>query len=515
MARQGAADEELQRRTEIVIPYIEYEWWMLSWEDNSIVCQVLADHEGMPTSDELYIYCGEDLYEDWYETEACEEAETAQGDISTCEGYYLHQIASETLTKTVTVDLPLPEAFISIEGCTPTPPENICQEIPQLHITGEEPLPNEVIVAIEGEYNTIPFRCDSSECLVPMRPTTLDGTTVTFWAESSYGDTSPQYSALVRVVDTGVTDVAGEGGWYIDLMSTQWHATDSNSCAQSWGAFPPVGSPPEWLSTPGDSRLLASDEPFTFLAGRLITSGIVDALDCPGGGLDELGYANTCGLEHSREDVEHWQNRFDARIVEVAMDTGIPAQLMKNLFAKESQFWPGAFKNEIDEFGLGQLTEIGADTVLLWNTEFFSQFCPLVLDVESCAIGYANLEEDDQKMLRGALALDAAASCEDCPLGIDLTQADFTISIFAETLQANCEQIGQIVTNATGVTPGEASNYNDLWRLTLANYHAGPGCISNAVNDLPNSLALDWTNLAPLIEDECPGTVEYVDSIAN
>ncbi len=510
---QSAADEQIKRRTEIVVPYVEYEWWMLRWEDNAIACRIFADHEGKPNSDEFLIYCGKNLYEDWYETQPCKELKDGGGNTSLCDGFYLHQIASEVLTKTVTVDLPLPEAFISIDGCTPTPPENICPEIPNLLITAEEPLPNERIVAIEGEYNKIPFRCESSECLIPMRPTVLEGATVTFWAESSFGDKTYDYSALVRVVDSGVTNVEDEGGWHIDLMSSQMTSDLSNSCAQIWGAFPPVGPPPDWLSTPGDTRLLASDQPFTFLAGRLISAGIVDALDCPSGGIDGNGYANTCGLDKAREDVEHWQNRFDAQIIDVALETGIPAQLMKNLFAKESQFWPGAFTNNIEEFGLGQLTEIGADTVLLWNREFFTQFCPFVLDAESCAKGYANLDEEDQKMLRGALALDASASCEDCPLGIDLTQADFSINIFAQTLHANCKQVSQLVTNESGKTPGEVSNYEDLWRLTLANYHSGPGCLSEAIDSVPSSLRLNWNNIAPQLEDECPGTVEYVEEI--
>jgi len=35
-----------------------------------------------------------------------------------------------------------------------------------------------------------------------------------------------------------------------------------------------------------------------------------------------------------------------------------------------------------------------------------------------------------------------SAACPDCPLGIDLRQANYSISIFARSLLANCEQVG-------------------------------------------------------------------------
>ena len=65
----------------------------------------------------------------------------------------------------------------------------------------------------------------------------------------------------------------------------------------------------------------------------------------------------TCGMEAARGAVTAWQNQFDGIILNVAKDTGVPAHLLKNLFAIESQFWPGrSLRNDI---GLGQLTEKG------------------------------------------------------------------------------------------------------------------------------------------------------------
>jgi hypothetical protein len=202
----------------------------------------------------------------------------------------------------------------------------------------------------------------------------------------------------------------------------------------------------------------------------------------------------------------------------VARETGVPGQLMKNLFAQESQFWPGAFKDP-KEFGLGQLTENGAETVLLWNPDFYEQFCPLVLDETACQKGYLFLEQADQATLRGALALQAKSDCQDCPEGIDLSNADFSVKLFAQTLLANCEQVAQIVYNGTGKIAGEVSDYESLWRLTLANYHAGAGCISFAVytawskRDTNDPDPIRWETVSTYLTQPCQGVISYVEKI--
>ncbi len=506
-----ASATPLIRQTEIIVPFTEYEWWLVRWSSNTPVCQIFVDHEGLPTQSEVYVYCGSTLYEEWLDTIACEPA--LEGDNpSSCPGLYLQQVASEPKEKIVMVDLPLPEVWISIVGCTPLPTDNRCQELPSLLITATEPLPNERITFVQGTYNGIPFFCEGDTCEVPLRPTPEEGVEITFWADSSFGDTSRRYTALVRVIDAGVSSGPGSGGWFVDVMSDRWEGPQAMGCGPVWGSFPPIGNLPSWLDSPEWPELLSSDAPYMYLAGRLIYQGIVDARDCPNGGLEANGYANTCGLERARPEVSTWQNRFDEQIVSVAQDTGIPAQLMKNLFAQESQFWPGVF-NQAEEFGLGQLTELGADTVLLWNTSFYNQFCPLVLNKDVCSAGYTSLSQENQATLRGALTIKVNAECPDCPMGIDLYHATFSIEYFAQTIYANCQQAGQIIKNHRGKPPGMVASYEDLWRFTLVNYHGGPGCLSNAIQSLGNA-PLTWENLAPKLENECPGVPEYVENIA-
>jgi hypothetical protein len=516
MAVSIQASENPKRSTEIIVPYTQYEWWLLRWSTNQPECQIFTDHEGLPNGDDVYASCGQDLYEEWFETETCPEAISGDGDTARCKGLYLHLISETPMEQIVPVDLPTAEAWINLTGCTLVPPENRCETLPNLLIIGEEPLPNEQITQIQGTFNEIPFVCPPGEtCEIPLRPTPLEGAVVEFWADSSYGDSSEHYTALIRVIDSGVGLAPGTGGWFVDVMSDRWLGAQPSSCAQVWGTFPPIGGDvPNWLTSPDDPLLLASDEPYTYLAGRLIANQIVDASECPAGGLELNGYANTCGLEKARSEVTIWQNQFDAEIITVSSESQIPSQLIKNLFAQESQFWPGVYRMA-EEYGFGQLTETGADTVLLWNETFYNQFCPLVLSAETCTSGYAQIGDENQDLLRGALAFDVNADCSDCTAGVDLSHANFTIDLFAQTIKANCVQTGQILSNHTGLSPAQVSTYEDLWRFTLVNYHAGPGCLSDAINRARQSgQAINWENVAGRLNDLCPGAVEYVNKVA-
>ena len=510
--KRGVSAEGPPRLKKISVPYTEYTWWLISWGDNQIACQILTDHEGLPTYEDASASCGGILANAWYNSPPCKGA-LKNGIGSNCNGYYVFYVSSQPQEREVIIELPPAVVWVSLEGCTPIPPENRCPVLPTLVLTGEEPLPNEQIIDIQGSYDGNPFFCPGNVCKLPLHPTTLEGSQIEFWADSSYGDASEHFTAQVRVLDTGVSTEPGGSGWFVDVISSQWQGPPLSSCGRIWEVFPPVGGPPTWLSTPESFELLASAEPYYYLAGRLISQGLVDVTGCPSNGLLPNGYADACGLAKARPLVEIWQNQFDNRIIETAKETGVPAQLMKNLFAQESQFWAGVFRVPY-EFGLGQLTDNGAEAILIWDQAFFGQFCPLILSESTCAGGYVMMNPEEQALLRGGLALQAKADCPKCPEGINLKNVNFTVSLFANILQANCAQVARTIYTATGQMAGSVANYEDLWRMTIANYHAGPGCTSYAIHtSWQDTHTLTWAEIAPRFTEPCKGVIPYVEKI--
>jgi hypothetical protein len=493
-----------------VVDYTKYYWWMFYLGEDDVECKLVIDHEGLPTPGDVYVDCGEDLYEKWLKQKPCREA-----DVSLCKGLYVHLVDTKPAQKEVSTALPPPTVQVTLENCDPvyTSSTSICTSEPILVLTGVEPLPDYQIVSIEGLYEGQPFICDAV-CRLQLPVTNEDGYTIQFWANSSYGDSSEMFNALVRVA---VTD-AGDPDrlfWYADVLSSQWMGVPVASCVEAWGTLPPVGGPPQWLSTPPQSEELGTDIPYNYLAAELIRAGAVDVSSCPDGGLLPDGGASTCGMENARAAVTAWQNQFDSIILSIGKDTGVPAHLLKNLFAIESQFWPG--RSARNDIGLGQLTEKGADTALLWNPPFFYQFCPLVMDSAECSQGYLHLSDEQQEYVRQSLIVAVDATCQECPLGINLDRANFGIGVFAHTMLANCEQAGQLVENITGGAAGESVSYEDLWKFTLVNYNAGPGCLGNALEATyggEEDLVLNWENVSARLESGCQGAIQYVNSIS-
>jgi len=489
-----------------------YEWWLTAWFDNNVYCTLFVDYDGLPTDTDIYSTCGKELYTEWKAySQPC-----AEKDIRSCPGYYFIQVSRRPSKKDVTIKLPPPDVTISLEGCQPDE-TGWCTQQPNLVLTASEPLPNEKITSIKGFAGTDPFSCKGNSCTFKLSNTDTTGIRLKFWSYSTYGDSSDVFEALLRVINDGLSGNRLTPRWYVDVISSQWTGAPVASCAAVWETFPPTEGLPKWLITPASSDELKSNIPYNYLAANLITQGAADASTCPNGGLLDDGSANACGLQVAGPAVQEWQNRFDKLIFEVAQESDVPAQLLKNLFSRESQFWPGVFRNGKD-VGLGQMTDGGADTTLLWNPSFYDQFCPLVLDQRLCkSKGFANLKPAQQALLRGALVGSVDARCENCPLGLDLSRADFSVGVFAKSLLANCEQAGKIVKNLTNVMPGQIVDYETMWRFTLANYNAGSGCLIDALTkayDPDADAPLSWDRVAGTLDATCPGATGYVNDVS-
>lgn len=498
----------------VTVDYTAYTWLLVTFKGNHVVCKIVVDHEGKPTITETYVDCGDEITEAWIEQKPC----LTPANPNQCDGYYIYFLGSRPAEKEVPMELPEAAAWLSLQDCSPVSSlsTNVCEIVPQLLVTGQEPLSEYTITHVEGYINGKHFLCAAQTCLVELEPTSVKGVPIEFWVYSSYGDTSRKFTGMVRV-SAATFGNPDDISYFVDVLSSQWTGQPLASCAETWRVLPPVGGPPAWLATPNDLSGLATNIPYNYLAANLIRQGVVDTSACSDRGLSPDGLtASACGLTAARDAVNAWQNRFDTLILDVAHSTGVPAQLLKNLFARESQFWPGVILTGGDT-GLGQITDKGADTTLLWNPSFYSQFCPLVLSGETCSSAYKDLELEQQETLRYALVQSVNATCADCPLGIDIDRANFSVTVFAHTLMANCEQAAQVVWNYNGKkTAGDLNiTYDDMWKFTLVNYNAGGGCLASAFEEAAKkSEPLTFDRISLYLAPACQGAVDYVNDIS-
>jgi hypothetical protein len=502
------------RFTEIVQRYTSYEWWLTNWSDNTVLCSIDVDHQGLPSAEDILDACGQDAYDQWIATDPCPSTDD-------CSGYYLQLAKSKPAQRKVGVQQPPPLVWVTLNGCVPFNSTFKCDSLPTLVLTGEEPLAGEYITNLSGNVDAKPFNC-ATPCQLDLGPTGEEGSNLEFWAFSSYGDSSQIFQARVRVTKS---KDPSDPEWYTDVLSSQWQGNVLAGCSLIWDTFPPLGGAPDWLSTPQRPEELVTNVSYEYLSADLIKKGVVDATSCEDGGIFANGFANTCGLEAARPAVNDWQNRFDKQIFLASQQTGVPARLLKNIFARESQFWPGTAADH-PEAGLGQMTDGGADVLLTWNPGFYEQFCPSVLNDVECKTKIYPKPEDgwegiglnnsERSLLRGALVNSVDSVCPGCSLGIDLKKTDYSVGVFAQTLVANCRQTGKVIDLNYGNGQMNLASYEDLWRFTLVNYNAGPGCLGLAVNETNISgEPLDWAHLSTHLTTACKGAINYVNEISN
>ncbi|HEY3311605.1 MAG TPA: S8 family serine peptidase [Anaerolineales bacterium] len=281
----------------------------------------------------------------------------------------------------------------------------------------------------------------------------------------------------------------------------------------------PAAPPPDisWLDGATAPADLASDQSLAILAGKLIFHGLVEAGSCPDAGLLPNGYASPCGERVARNAVVLWQNQFDEAILDAAGQYQIPPYVLKNVISRESQFWPARHLTIYGyyEYGLGHITQMGADTLLRWNQDFYKSFCRQVYSDETCKTSYGWLPANQQAVLRGAALQVLAADCESCTAGIDLQRARASVPVIAAAIKANYNHLDWLLRGFTSSTPNRAFETNDLWRLTISSYNAGPGCITTAATSAAfQHLKLNWKNISGQFDKGCEGALAYVDSVS-
>jgi len=354
-------------------------------------------------------------------------------------------------------------------------------------------------IEIRGAVNSDEFICRGSPCAVPVPTSSI----ILFRAISSTGDTSEEVSATVRVEITA-------DGYYVFLDTVSQFATFSDSCLRFW-RFQDF-TDPVWAEFVQYPYLLNTNKTLHYLVTQLIVHGIVDVGGCPAGGLSiGLDWPTGCGLERARDAMIGWQNQYDEYIWLASKDVGIPPKILKTLIEVESQFWPGNQRFYLDEFGLGQLNQLGVDVLLRRDPALYQQVCSTVLD--DCAMPYSLMTSQNQALIRGAFINSLNAVCPTCENGVDLNVAKQSVPFVAQVLHANCETVKIIADSnrPAGYIDDLEDPYSDFWKFTLFAYHSGVTCFERAVKETPNGLPLSWENLSENID--CAGGVDYVDGV--
>jgi hypothetical protein len=477
------------RYKSVEVQTTQYVWELVNLSSGQVICEVIIDHEGKPSVQDALNVCRDKIYPSTPTPPAISEVITTPQ--PTALPFNINVFFQNTFWRFVTQ-----REFIKIEKVllpdivlnVLVPPGPL--DKPYITLLAYEPVTEYKITSIQGKIDLADFTCDGDRCDIPL----TQAVHITFKAYSSFGDSSGEVQIAVQLVKR-------EDGYYPTLTSITPFTIFQDACATIWGKAPNVT--PKWAEFPQLPDGLNTQKAYYYLAGRLISTGIVDAKDCPGQGFLFAGSPNGCGMEKANDAMIAWQNQYDPVIWSTSRDTGIPPKIVKTLIEKESQFWPGNSRTFLDEFGLAQINEIGADVALRWDTDLYRQTCANVLG--DCSTSFAELPSWQQAMLRGNLTNLINSECPGCVNGLDITTSNQSINIIDHVLKANCSQTNYIVKDNAST-----ASYEDMWKLTLVSYHAGYQCLYDAADAVFRAgEPFNWENVSSKLN--CPGAKEYVD----
>lgn len=493
LTKSNYVSAEENRRTMVQIKLtMANHWRFFRWKDGVSICNIYVAHENYPNGEEIRSYCGEELLNSWLSTPACEEALFGR-DVSECEGVYIGYLGKSFQSVKELVELPQVNLKVEIVNCEAG---GWCSERVILRFVAEEPLTDHRITSVNVKIGTSEKKCEGSICELRMPVTKEDGIEVEYWANSDYGDDSNHEFFTLR----NVPDLSKGEMYRFDLLGEGIDDTTPPG-TKLWSLFPVLDHPDrEILEQPSTYSDLFTENRFLYLAGKLILTGVVDGQSCSGFGLINNNTANPCGENLALMEVLTWQNKYDQEILTAANKHTVPAKLLKGIIAQETQFWPYPVADK--EYGLGRITENGADMLLIWNNKKFLESCLSLLASETCAAGYSNLDPGDQSLLRGLILSEVGTEDE--------------IDLLAATFFASATQVTQMVKNITELPISEVSTYEEMWKISVANYHSGSGCVGTAMQTAwAEGNIMMWDLINPNLLGDCKGAINYVESVYN
>jgi hypothetical protein len=387
---------------------------------------------------------------------------------------------------------------------------------PYVILSAFSALPTQVSVTIQGFINSQQFICTAFPCAIDLQTSSR----LVFTAYASSGEVSETVIATVSVTRT-------DAGYLVVIDSVSQFRSFNNSCGIAWGVFDEQNA--AWDDFVQFPYELHTKKTLHNLATQLLINGIVDASDCPAGGLSlGLSWPTACGLERASGAMIEWQNRFDDHIWLASSQHGIPPKILKTLIEVETQFWPGNVRVFLDEYGLGQVNQLGMDVLLRRDPTLYQRVCPSILS--DCSRPYLSLEPQQQAMIRGAVVRLMDVTCADCEYGFDLNKAKESIPVIAMLFRANCQQVDYILNLADVPDPDadaatataavatiaaggdtDTTSYEDLWRFTILSYHSGLNCFQEALLATRKAhRPFTWENIEERLK--CRGGADYVNA---
>jgi hypothetical protein len=386
---------------------------------------------------------------------------------------------------------------------------------PYVILSAFSSLPTQVSLVIRGFVESEEFICTASPCAINLQTSAR----LVFAAYSDSGESSETVIATVSVT-------RAETGFLVTIDTVSQFQPFNNSCSIAWGMYDEANvSWDDFVQFPYE---LHTKKTLHNLATELLISGVVDASDCPAGGLSlGLTWPTACGLERATSAMIEWQNQYDDHIWLASRDQGIPPKILKTLIEVETQFWPGNSRVFLDEYGLGQVNQLGIDVLLRRDPTLYQRVCPTVLS--DCLRPYLSLEPQQQAMIRGAVVKLMDVTCTDCEYGFDLNRAKESIALIAMLFRANCQQVEYILRLADVPDPDadaatataavatiaaggntDSTSYEDLWRFTFLSYHSGLNCLQEALMATRKAEEnFNWENVEQRLR--CRGGADYVN----